>query len=78
MKTIPIYVWQVRESVATAKNPNRWKEQDAFILATSAPEAAEIVGEHYLRRIESVSKLCPISESQTDKYRVGKAPKCKP
>ncbi len=64
-----IHVWLVRESVA-AHNSTLWTEQDCFVLAMSAPQAVEIVGEHETRRIVLVQQVCPITQLPDDRYRV--------
>lgn len=63
-------VWLVRELVGNYEIPKVEREQDCFVLAVSALEAATIVGESDRRRIIRVEEICPISKLPADKYKV--------
>ena len=61
-----VAVWQVVEWVEHGKVS---REQSVYVLATSALEAAQIVGEDESREIRTVHQVCPLSQLPTDKYR---------
>ncbi len=61
-----VSVWHVVEWVEHGKVSQK---QSAFVLATSAIEAAQIVGEDESRTIHSIHQVCPISQLPGDKYR---------
>ena len=72
-----IYVWQVRELVSDTSG-SRQTQQDVFILATSAAQAVEIVGETDWRRIVAVHEVCPLSQTPADKWRAQPVTPVKP
>lgn len=73
--TKSINVWRVLEYVVSPQNPKEEILQECFVLATSAQEAAEIVGEDESRQIIEVRQLCCISQLPGNRYKV--VPICK-
>jgi hypothetical protein len=68
-----VRVWQVRELVDDANDPRKRNAQDCFVLAASAKEACEIVGEDERRSIVTVHEVCPISKLPGDRYVVAQS-----
>ena len=58
-----VAVWQVVERVAHGKES---REKSVYVLASSALEAAQIVGESDSSEIRAVQQVCPISQLPTD------------
>jgi hypothetical protein len=67
---LDLRIWQVRELIDQDETPKREETQDCFVIALTAIEAANIVGEDERRRIIRVEDACPISKLPGDKYKV--------
>ena len=63
-------VWIVREEVRRADSSGRSDLMDIYILATSASEAAEIVGETEYRQIKHIQEVCSITILPDAKYKI--------
>ena len=73
-ETKSVSVWQVQELIEHFNDPTRSRRQDLFVLATSALEACEIVGQDERRSIVTVQELCELSQLPGDKYQVSPKP----
>lgn len=60
-------VWHVMEMVEY--EPPTQTKTECFVLAVSAKEAVEIVGEDERRQIIAVNQVCALSQLPGDKYR---------
>lgn len=63
-------IWVVRERVKVSVLEDQ--EQDCFVIAASALEAAEIVGETERGRIVCIKEVCQISQLPGGRYKIVK------
>lgn len=68
-KYIPVRVFEVVEYVESEKESGTHIKQFCYVLATSAREVLEIIGEDETRRITACNEVCAITQLPGDKYR---------